>query len=127
MFKNINIVNIGIVFFILLILYQIFANVGEIEGMENTSTTAEYQDYNQDDPLILSKQNAANIDVLKGRVDELGDVKKKVDDLGLNVDNINDQILQLMQQQEDLINSSVGDKPLEVTGTSEEEEETTTE
>jgi hypothetical protein len=82
-----------------------------IEGLENSST--EYKDYNTDDPnnpnssLILSQQNAGNIEVLK--------------------DSMQTQIDALVQQQADYATDLAGDTPAEVTGleeaTAEDEEE----
>jgi hypothetical protein len=102
-----------------------------IEGLENSST--EYKDYNTDDPnnpnssLILSQQNAGNIEVLKGRVDGLDGVKNRVDTLQQSVDSMQTQIDALVQQQADYATDLAGDTPAEVTGleeaTAEDEEE----
>jgi len=69
-------------FFTLLILFSIinyFTKPRIIEG-----ATGEYQKY-PDDPLILAKTNAANIDVLKKKMDEITTLSKQQK---LNTDNI---------------------------------------
>jgi hypothetical protein len=67
-------INILILFFIFLITYQIILANRVIEGAQG------YQKY-EEDPLILGKQNAANIEVLKGQIDKLTDLPGKVDKL----------------------------------------------
>jgi len=64
-------INILILFFIFLITYQIILANRVIEGAQG------YQKY-EEDPLILGKQNAANIEVLKGQVDKLTNLPGKV-------------------------------------------------
>ncbi len=126
-------IKILIVFFIGLIGYQLFlALLGNnlIEGLENnTSNTNEYKSYNTDDPndpnsaMILSQQNAGNIEVLKGRIDGLDGVKARVDTMQQNIDSMQVQIDGLVQQQADYAVDLAGSEPVEVTGTEEEEEE----
>lgn len=126
-----------IIFFVGLIGYQLFlafSGNNLIEGLENTTTTVtdssnEYKPYNTDDPnnpnsaLILSQQNAGNIEVLKGRIDGLDGIKARVDTMQQNIDSMQVQIDGLVQQQADYANDLVGNEPIEVTGTEEEEEE----
>ena len=126
-----------IVFFIYLIGYQIFLALIKgsdlVEGLENEKKNSEYKDYNTNDPnnpnsaLILSQQNAGNIEVLRGRVDELDGVKGRVDTLQQNVESMQTQIDALVQQQADYATDLAGDTPAEVTGldeaTAEDEEE----
>ena len=120
-------------FFTCLIGYQIFLALTNthnlVEGLEN----GEYKSYGTEDPnnpnsaLILSQQNAGNIEVLKGRVDALDGVKARVDTMQQNIDSIQTQIDALVQQQADYATDLVGSKPPEVTGleeaTAEDEEE----
>jgi hypothetical protein len=112
----------------LLIAYQIFLSFNTetlIEGLENNNTntstnTKEYQPYNLGDPnnaLILSQQNAGNIEVLKGRVDTLDGIKNRVDDMQQNINSMQVQIDGLVQQQADYAQELVGNTPPEVTGT----------
>jgi len=105
-----------ILFFIMLILYQIFLAIfGEnvIEGMEDD--TSSYQNYGND-PLILAKQNAGNIEYLKGQVTSLQGLDKKVSDISKNVDTLNTQVIALVQQQADAAQQMVGNKPLAISG-----------
>jgi hypothetical protein len=117
-----------IIIFMLLIAYQIFLSFNTetlIEGLENNNTntstnTKEYQPYNLGDPnnaLILSQQNAGNIEVLKGRVDTLDGIKNRVDDMQQNINSMQVQIDGLVQQQADYAQELVGNTPPEVTGT----------
>jgi hypothetical protein len=125
-----------ILFFTILIAYQTFLAFSNdnnlIEGLENGSSN-EYKDYGTNDPsnpnsaLILSQQNAGNIEVLKGRVEGLDGVKARVDTLQQNIDSMQVQIDALVQQQADYATDLAGDEPVEITGleeaTAEDEEE----
>ena len=114
--------------FVFLFLYQIFLAIfpdNLIEGLETqtqkgTTASTEYQPYNLSDPnssLILSQQNAGNIEVLRGRIDRLDGVKERVDTMQQNIDSMQVQIDQLVQQQADYAQELAGDTPPEVTGT----------
>ena len=115
--------------FLVLFGYQIFLTLFPdkiIEGLENetttTSSTGEYQPYNVSDPnnsLILSQQNAGNIEVLKGRIDKFDGVKEKIDTMQQNINSMQTQIDGLVQQQADFAQDLAGDTPPEVTGTEE--------
>ena len=112
-----------IIFFTTLIIYQLFlATFGLdnlIEGLENEG---EYKDYNKDDPnnaLILSQQNAGNIDVLKGRIDKFDGVKDMIDGMKQNIDSMQTQIDGLVEQQVQFSQDMVGTEPPEITGTEE--------
>lgn len=93
------VLNLLIVLFVLLIGGQIFlAYSGNIiEGLDNNS----YQEYNGNDPLILSKQNAANIEFLKKRYDEITGLEDEVNDLSGNVASLQTQVDGLVQSQQD--------------------------
>ena len=66
-------------FAILFSIIKYFTKPRIIEG-----ATGEYQKY-PDDPLILAKTNAANIDVLKKKMDEITTLSKQQK---INTDNI---------------------------------------
>lgn len=94
------------------------------QGTATESTnkaTEEYQPYNTDSPnncLILAQQNAGNIEVLKGRVDGLDEVKKKVDTMKTNLELMQTQVDGLVQQQADYAAELAGGtEPMEITGT----------
>jgi len=119
-----------ILLFVFLLVYQIYLDIYSsnlIEGLEtisstSTSTSQEYKPYNLNDPnnsLILSQQNAGNIEVLKGRIDTLDGMNKKVDNIQLSVDAMQVQIDSLVQQQADYAQELAGSTPPDVTGTDE--------
>lgn len=127
-------IKILIIFFTFLIGYQLFLAVFSfmkkdnlVEGLENNSTT-EYKPYNTNDPnnpnsaLILAQQNAGNIEVLKGRIDDLDEQKGRVDTMQQNIDSMQTQIDALVQQQADYANDLAGSEPITITGLEDEEE-----
>ena len=126
-------INILIVFFIILISYQVFLALfpplSLVEGLENadisTITTqnagsSDYQPYNVNDPnnsLILSQQNAGNIEVIKGRMDGLDGIKQSVDTMQESIDLMQTQIDGLVEQQVEYAQELAGPTPPDVTGT----------
>ena len=118
-----------------------------IEGLENEDTTSssnvdstsesiqtnknenkeKYKPYNLQDPnnsLILAQQNAGNIEVLKGRIDNLDNVKQRVDDMQQSMNLMQTQIDGLVQQQADMATELTGDgEPAVIGGLDEDEEE----
>jgi len=123
-----TLVNLLIIFFIILIFYQIFLAYFKnsiMEGYENTDNK-EYQSYdtnNPDNALILAQQNAGNIIVLKGQMDEMLGINKQVEDLSGNVANLQQQVTDLVQAQQDYANQLTGGTEPEVSGIVEEGEE----
>jgi predicted RND superfamily exporter protein len=125
-----TLVNLLIIFFIILIFYQIFlAYFGNsiMEGYENKDNkdNKEYQSYdtnNPDNALILAQQNAGNIIVLKGQMDEMLGINKQVQDLSGNVANLEQQVTDLVQAQKDYANQLTGGTEPEISGTTEEGE-----
>jgi len=114
-------VNILIIFFIILLFYQIYIQnfgVGLLEGLENVPTYQPYDLNNPNNALILAQQNAGNIDVLKKQIDEIQGMKKEVIDMSLNLISVNQQIQGLIQQQQQLATQLVGNTPLSISGTS---------
>lgn len=108
-----------IVFFIFLLSYQIFLEFFKNKTIEGLKT--QYSAYNTDNPdnaLILSQKNAGNIESLKEQLDDLSQVKPRVDDLKQQVDLLNTQIQDLVKQQAVFAQQIAGDTPPEVTGTS---------
>jgi hypothetical protein len=110
-------INFLIIFFILLILYQIFlAFIGYniIEGLEN-----QYQPYDTNNPanaLILAQQNAGNISFLKQQVDSLLGLNKQVKDISGNLVTLQDQVDQMVEQQKEYANQMTGGQAPDVTG-----------
>lgn len=117
-----TLVNILILFFLFLILYQIFlANnivslkMPLIEGLDN-----QYQQYDTNNPnnaLILAQQNAGNIEYLKERMDDIQDMSQQFQDLSGNVASLQTQVNGLVQAQQDYSNQMTGGSAPEITGT----------
>ena len=127
-----TLVNLLIIFFIILILYQIFLahfKNSIMEGYENKDNK-DYKSYdtnNPDNALILAQQNAGNIEVLKGQLDNMLGINQQVQDLSGNIVTLQQQMDDLVQAQNDYANDLTGGVEPEITGTGEEEEEETTE
>jgi TolA-binding protein len=115
-----TLVNILIVFFIILILYQILLESRIVEGLEN-----QYQPYDTNNPnnaLILAQQNAGNITFLKQRLDTLTGINQQIQDLSGNVQSLQTQVNGLVQAQQDYANQMTGGTAPEVTGATEDSE-----
>jgi hypothetical protein len=107
-------VNILIIFFIFLILYQIFLANNIIEGLEN-----QYQPYDTNNPnnaLILAQQNAGNISYLKQRLDTMQGLSQDVQDISGNVANLQTQVNGLVQAQQQYANQLTGGSAPQITG-----------
>lgn len=107
-------IRIIILFFILLFAFQLYSRYNPTqEGLSNapgpapppkatTNSSLTYQPYNSNDPnsaLILSQQNAGNIDYLKDRVTDLEKSNTKIDAMSQNMGSMQTQIDSLVQQQ----------------------------
>jgi hypothetical protein len=108
-----------IAFFSLLLFYQIFIKTQVVEGLEK-----QYQEYNQNDALILSRQNAGNIQVLREQLNDVQGVKQQVIDLSNNYANLESKVITLLEEQEQMATDLTGGTAPEVTGATEEEEYT---
>ena len=123
-----TLVNLLIIFFIVLILYQIFLAYFEnniTEGYENNKEHKPYDTNNPDNALILAQQNAGNIEVIKGQLDTMLGINQEVQDLSSNYVRLQQQVDDLVQAQKDYANDLTGGTEPEITGTGGEEEETT--
>lgn len=124
-----TLVNLLIIFFIMLIFYQIFLGYFEnsiIEGYESKDDK-EYKPYDTNNPenaFILAQQNAGNIIVLKGQMDNMLGINQQVQDLSGNVLNLQKQVEDLVQAQKDYANQLTGGTEPEISGTTEEGETT---
>lgn len=119
-----TLVNILIVFFIILILYQILLATNIVEGLEN-----QYNSYDLNDPnnaLILAQQNAGNISYLKEKLDAFDGVYKQIQDLSGNVQSLDTQVTGLVQAQQDYANQMTGGSPPEITGAVDDNDTTDT-
>jgi len=117
-----TLVNILIVFFVVLLSYQIFLAYGGntvLEGMETGDT--EYKPYdsnNPDNAMILAQQNAGNIAYLKERISKYDGLYQEVQDISGNVQTLQKQVNDMVQAQQDYTNQMTGGgKAPEITGT----------
>ena len=103
--------------------YKSTCSTSLIEGLENADTSTsqpEYKPYNLDNPnnsLILGQQNAGNIEVLRGRIDELDGVKKRVDTMQQSIELMQTQLDGLAQQQVEYAQELAGSTPPSISGT----------
>ena len=96
-----------------------------MEGYENKDYKP-YDTSNPDNTLILAQQNAGNIEVLKGQLDNMLGINQQVQDLSGNFDRLQQQVDDLVQAQNDYANDLTGGVEPEISGTGEEEETTET-
>jgi len=115
-----TLVNILIIFFIFLILYQIFLATKIIEGMDN-STYTPYDTNNPNNALILAQQNAGNIEYLRKRIDLVQGMNQQVQDLSGNVQSLQTQVNGLVQAQKDYADQMTGGTAPDISGTTPEE------
>jgi len=123
-------VYILIIFFIILIFYQIFlayinSKMNTIEGMESQ----DYKPYDLNNPnntLILAQQNAGNIQVLKKQMDDLLDLNDEVQDISGNVATLTTNVSNLIQQQQQYVQTNLPSSPPQITGTGTTTSTTTT-
>ena len=112
-----TLVNILILFFTILVIYQIFLayfGYSIIEGLENDET---YKPYNSNDALILSKQNAGNINVLENQVNNLSGLNQQVQDLSGNVAGLQEQVNNLVTAQNQYASQMAPSTPPDISGT----------
>lgn len=100
-----------IVCFLVLLMIQIYLAYTTTEGFDK-----EYKDYDKNDPLFLSKQNAGNIDVLKQRIDKLLGLETSVNKLTGRVDVIETHLKDTTQANVDIAALTKPRQDLEVTG-----------
>jgi predicted transcriptional regulator len=110
-------INILIIFFIILISYQIILanNVFISEGFESNE---DYQPYtnNKDSAMILAQQNAGNIEFLKQQIDSVLGLNKEVQDISGNVVDLQDQVNQLIMAQQQYTDQMTGGTAPDVSG-----------
>jgi hypothetical protein len=136
-------VRVLIVFFLLLIGILLFHEIKKyyynycdyygyhysvVEGLENKDNT--YKEYDPNDPMILSQQNAGNIAVLKKQMDEILALKEDVYDMSLNMVEMAGQINDFAESQKQTADDTIGTEDPNITGATDEpleEEEVTDE
>ena len=112
-----TLVNILILFFTILVIYQIFlaySGYSIIEGLENDSN---YKPYDSNDALILGKQNAGNIIVLEKQVNDLTGLNQQVQDLSGNVAGLQEQVNNLVTAQNQYASQMAPSTPPDISGT----------
>ena len=108
-------VNVLIIFFIFLIVYQIIlANYNIVEGLKNSNGKV-YKPY-PPNALILAQQNAGNIEYLKKKTDDLQNINSIVNDLSGNVASLQQQVNGLVSAQQQMVTQMTGGSPPDITG-----------
>ena len=86
-----------ILFTILLLFLTLFLHKTNLtEGLENHEQE-KYQSYTDNNPMILAEKNAANIEYLKGRLQDLQTLSKNFGSLEVKVDKNTNAIKQMSQ------------------------------
>jgi hypothetical protein len=126
-----TVVNILILFFIILIGYQLILANHVKEGLENndaSNSSNNYQPYDTNNPanaLILAQQNAGNIDYLKQRFDSVQGMYQQVQDLSGNFAALQEQVDGLVAAQQDYATQMTGGVAPDVTGATTDDSDTT--
>lgn len=117
------VINLLILFFILLIGYQIYLNYFRttfVEGMSDDSTVGQvYRQYDKkiaDNTFILAQQNAGNIEYLKQRVNDVQDTADEVKQLSSDVDSLQQQVNGLVQANSQYTSQNLGTTPPDISG-----------
>ena len=121
-----TLVNILIVFFIMLICFQIILANHIVEGLETGESYQSYDTNNPANALILAQQNAGNIEYLKGRIQDVQGMNKQVQDLSGNVQTLQEQVTGLVTAQQQYATQMTGGTPPDISGATEPEDEETT-
>ena len=119
-----TLVNILIVFFIVLICFQIILANHLIEGLETGKSYKNYDTNNPENALILAQQNAGNIEYLKGRIQDIQGMNKQVQDLSGNVIALQEQVTGLVTAQQQYATQMTGGTPPDISGATSPEDET---
>ena len=129
-----------ILFFTLLIIYQLITNMNIVEGFEDvatgtlgavgastgtaigtaTGTVGTYQSYGSDDIATLAHKNAGNIEVLKGQMDKImsfvPSAKEALDKFTQDISTLQTQVNALAQAQTKQVTKVTNPTPT-ITGT----------
>jgi hypothetical protein len=112
-----------IILLICIFIYILLAQfIGYREGME-TAPKQTYEPYNQEDAYILSKQNAGNIEYLKGRLPEIDQLTKDVRDISGNLLELSKTVDQLIDQQAEYAKQSLPTTDPDISGAEFDENE----
>ena len=116
-----TLVNILIVFFIMLICFQIILANHLVEGLENGKSYESYDTNNPANALILAQKNAGNIEYLKGRFEDVQGMNNLVQDLSGNVQSLQQQVNGLVTAQQQYATQITGGTAPDITGATEPE------
>jgi hypothetical protein len=109
-----------IVLFVILISYQVYLAIlpkNLVEGLENNDTAYKPYTIDQNNSLILSQQNAGNIEYIKQRLDSIQGLDQEVQDISGNVVTLQSQVTQLVASQKQYADKLTGGgTPPNVTG-----------
>ena len=112
-----TLINTLIIFFIILIGYQIILGNYILEGLENNQSYQQYDTNNPSNALILAQQNAGNIEYIKQRMDTVQGMSQQFQDLSGNVASLQEQVNGLVSAQQQYASQISGGTPPNVTGT----------
>lgn len=115
-----SLINILIIFFIILIISQIFLAFLNNNIIEGLTTENEYKQYDTNNPnnvLILAQQNAGNIQVIKSQLDNLMALKKEVEDISGNVVSLQTQVNGMIGAQQQYAQQMTPSTPPNISGT----------
>ena len=98
----------AILFSIILLFLLLFLNHSKPEKIIESLTQPKYQPYPDNNPMILAEKNAANIEYLKGRLNQLAIQRSEFDSLEDKVSKNTDAIKQMSQLATQHITSSTG-------------------
>jgi len=110
-----TLVNILVIFFIILICFQLILANHIVEGLE----TNDYKSYDTNNPgnaLILAQQNAGNIEYLKGRIQDVQSMFTQVQDLSGNVQTLQNQVNGLVTAQQQYATQMTGGSAPNISG-----------
>jgi len=111
-----------ILLFVLLIGFQTYLAINPKKIIEGLTTEGEEEQTNTTQSYNVSEPNSSvNIESDEGTNEEMSnDIKKKFNDMQLEIDAIQTQVNSLVQQQADYAQELAGSTPADITGTDEE-------
>ena len=112
-----TLVNILIVFFIILILYQLVLANHIIEGIENNQQLNNSDTSDPQNALILAQQNAEDIVSINQNINSIQGLYKEVQDISGNVVTLQGQVTSLVNAQKDYASNITGGTTPNITGT----------
>lgn len=118
-----TLVNILVILFFLLIVYQILLANHTVEGLKNKGSYKSYDTNNPENALILAQQNAGNIEYLKERIEDIQStsMNKQLQDLSGNVLTLQQQVSGLLTAQKEYANQMTGGTAPNITGATSEQ------